>query len=160
MSSSPEDFDQIKRLLACKRYEQPPSGYFNYFSHRVIARIEMDEQSRGSTWWAWLMERFEAKPILACAYGVVVSSLLFVGFKLSEIFEREVVAAPMVGGLGLASSEAQASFSGAFGSAGLFERSAVVYSTSLSPSFRQERAADFYRDSNLRVQAVGFSSRY
>jgi hypothetical protein len=64
MSSSQDDFGRLRKLLASKRYEQPPPGYFNYFSDRVIARIEVEQSHRSSSWWNWLLEKMEAKPIL------------------------------------------------------------------------------------------------
>ena len=156
MSSSPDNFDQLRRMLACKRYEKPPPRYFNHFSDRVIARIEVEESRGRSDWWRWLLEKFEAKPILACAYGIAVSSLVLVGFRLSEILEQELAEAPPSSGLGFASIPNQPAFPAAFGNIGLSEHPAVAYSTSLSPAFRQEPLVDFYHGSGLRVQAAGF----
>lgn len=89
--SSPES-EKLKQLLACKRYEQPPPGYFNRFSDRVIARIEaedLNDLTEYSSWWRWLVEKFDARPVVACAYAVTVSGLLLAGFRLSEIFEND-----------------------------------------------------------------------
>ena len=159
MSPSQDDFGQLRRLLASKRYEQPPPGYFNHFSDRVIARIEVEEFSGRSNWWDWLMEKLEAKPILACAYGMAVSSLLLVGFRFSDIFDPNVAEAPLPGGLNLANIPNQPAFPGTFGSVGSFDRPAVAYTmtTSLRPALRQEPLADLYRGNSLRAQAVGFS---
>ncbi len=157
MSHSQDEFGQLRRLLTCKRYEQPPPGFFNHFSDRVIARIEVEEFGGKATWWSWLMEKFEAKPVLACACGLAVSSLLLIGFKLSEFFEYEIAAVPPVSALDQASIPNHRAFPGAFGSVGLFERPVVAYSTSLSPAFRPEPLADWYRGNNLQVQAIGFN---
>lgn len=45
MSSGPEDFEQLRKLLKLKRYELPPPGYFGRFSDSVINRLERDERS-------------------------------------------------------------------------------------------------------------------
>jgi hypothetical protein len=91
-------FDELKKLLGCKRYEQPPPGYFFSFSDKVIARIEAEEAVRGSSWWAWLVERFDAKPVLVSAYGLAVSGLLFLGFRTSQVFDAEAMASNGAGG--------------------------------------------------------------
>jgi hypothetical protein len=158
MSSSPEDFDDLRKLLVCKQYEQPPPGYFRYFSDRVIARIEAEEGAEHSNWWHWLTEKLEARPILACAYGLVVSSLLLVGYKFSELLDARATEKPFPGGFSLAGVPDRPTFQGALGSVGMFERSAISYTTSLSPALRQEPFGDLYRGNNLRVQMAGFSS--
>jgi hypothetical protein len=157
MSTSRDNFEQVRKLLACKRHEQPPPGYFNHFSDRVIARIEVEESSGCSNWWDWLVEKFEAKPILACAYSLAVSSLLLVGFRFSDILDQEVAEVPLPSALNLAGIPNQAAFQGAFGSVGLFDRSTVAYTTSLSPALRQQPLGELYRGNSLRVQTVGFS---
>jgi hypothetical protein len=97
MSPLPDNRDPVQRLLACKRYEQPPPGYFLSFSEKVLARIEAEEASVHSSWWGWFVAKFDARPVVVCAYGVAVSSMLFVGFSLSAIFEAEISAAPTSG---------------------------------------------------------------
>ena len=105
--SLPEDNESdLTKLLRCKRYEQPPPGYFLSFSEKVIARIEAEDALEGSSWWTWLVDRFDARPVLACAYGLAVSSLLLVGFRLSQSFEAEVAAGASVGGPWLAAGPA------------------------------------------------------
>ena len=104
MAYPDDDFDQVQRLLKCKRYEQPPPGYFNSFSDKVIARIQAEQSAPCSSWWRWLTERFDAKPVFLCAYGLAVSSLLFMGFRLSQAFEAEAMGAPAVSGPWLATA--------------------------------------------------------
>ncbi len=99
-----ERFDDVRRLLGCKRFERPPPGYFNSFSARVIARLERAEAEPSVSWWSWLVERFDAKPVLVCAYGLAVSSLLFFGFSLSQVFEAEAAATSAFGGPWLAAT--------------------------------------------------------
>jgi hypothetical protein len=96
MSMGPvhDDFEQLRRLLALKRHEQPPPGYFYGFSRQVIVRIkagELGNESEASTWsfgtgslfqriWATL----DARPILAGAFGVAVCGFFVVGALLSD----------------------------------------------------------------------------
>lgn len=93
MSPVPDDFEQLRRLLALKRYEQPPPGYFHGFSREVIVRIKAGElgESEASGWslgvgsifqrvWATL----DARPVLAGAFGVAVCGFFVVGALLSD----------------------------------------------------------------------------
>lgn len=94
MSPIPDDFQQLRRLLALKRHEQPPPGYFHGFSRQVIVRIkagELGDQSEASLWsfsggsflqriWATL----DARPVLAGAFGVAVCGFFVVGALLSD----------------------------------------------------------------------------
>jgi len=94
MSPIPDDFEQLRRLLALKRHEQPPPGYFHGFSRQVIVRIkagDLGNESEGSFWtfggrsvfqriWATL----DARPILAGSFGVAVCGFFVVGALLSD----------------------------------------------------------------------------
>src|SRR5437588_8681390 len=89
-----DNFEQLRRLLALKRHEQPPPGYFNNFSRQVVARIKAGESAasesfleRALTRVPWLQSvwtGFEAKPIVAGAFGISVCSLLIFGLVSSE----------------------------------------------------------------------------
>jgi hypothetical protein len=94
MSPVPDDFEQLRRLLALKRYETPPPGYFHGFSRQVIVRIkagELGNESEVSFWsfgagsffqrlWATL----DARPAFAGAFGVAVCGFFVVGALLSD----------------------------------------------------------------------------
>jgi hypothetical protein len=94
MNSEREDFEKLRRLLTIKRHEQPPPGYFHDFSRQVISRIKAEEQIAADSflerlighgpWFKRLWNGFEAKPILAGAFGVGVCGLLVVGLVSSE----------------------------------------------------------------------------
>jgi hypothetical protein len=94
MTMNPEQEHQaLRRLLALKRHEQPPPGYFNRFSGQVIARIRAGEQAPDSLWerlsldLSWvqrLWTAFETKPLLAGAFGVTVCGLITTGFLFSD----------------------------------------------------------------------------
>ncbi len=93
MSPVPDDFEQLRRLLALKRYEQPPPGYFHGFSREVIVRIKAGELSESETsGWSFgvgsLFQRvwttLDARPVLAGAFGVAVCGFFVVGALLSD----------------------------------------------------------------------------
>jgi hypothetical protein len=96
MNSSPEDFEQLRRLLALKRHEQPPPGYFDHFSDKVIARIEAEGLVIRPSWWQRLFPELDARPVLACAYGLVIVGLLVVGLGASQTLEPTEVASPVL----------------------------------------------------------------
>jgi len=93
MHSDREDFESLRRLLALKKYEQPPPGYFNHFSEQVIARI----QAEGATQQTGILRRFanpfrwlqqvwdsmENRPALAGAFGFAVCGVLASGLYFS-----------------------------------------------------------------------------
>jgi hypothetical protein len=96
MSSEPENFEALRRLLVIKRHEQPPPGYFNDFSRQVICRIRANEAAAGESLLARLLRpaqslwtSFEAKPIVAGAFGVGVCSLLVIGLISSERIDAD-----------------------------------------------------------------------
>src|SRR5215467_2841200 len=110
MSPIPDDFEQLRRLLALKRHEQPPPGYFHGFSRQVIVRIqagELGDADEASLWsfsggsflqriWATL----DARPVLAGAFGVAVCGFFVVGALMSDstaaTSQAEVKPAPYV----------------------------------------------------------------
>src|SRR5436305_10875084 len=75
---SNNDFDQLRKLLALKRYELPPPRYFNEFSSSVIARLSQPAREELS-WWQRLGFNFDLRPALMCGVGVVVCGMLSFG---------------------------------------------------------------------------------
>src|ERR1039458_1629385 len=86
MNQDSENFEQLRRLLALKRHEQPPPGYFTGFSSQVIARIKLGEKGEQGAlferlfgeapWLQRIWAAFEAKPILAGVFAVAICGLL------------------------------------------------------------------------------------
>ncbi len=88
MSSSPDNFDLLLKLLALKRHEQPPPGYFAGLPPRVRARLEFEPALPALPWWRRVALSFELTPALACCFGVLVCALLLTGVVYS--FQDEV----------------------------------------------------------------------
>ena len=97
MKPAPQEFNRLTKLLGLKRHETPPPGYFNNFSDKVIVRIEADGLFVRSSWWQRLFPEWDAKPVLACAYGLVIMGLLAIGVGISQSLETEEAAAPDLG---------------------------------------------------------------
>jgi len=108
MAPEQEDFEALRRLLAIKRHEQPPPGYFNNFSSKVLARIEAAEghgRFGRLPWYQRLWAALDTKPALAGALGATASAAVIGAF----LFSDGVVSAP-AGGLGAAFSQSMTGF--------------------------------------------------
>ncbi len=154
------DFDDVRRLLRCKQYEQPPPGYFSSFSDKIIARIEAEQATPYSSWWSWFVDRFDAKPVLVCAYGLAVSSLLFMGFRLAQVFDADTSADPALNGAWLALTPGSPlSLAQTFGPDNLAQESEL--SLGWNPAHRSlpgdKAGYPFLPERALRVQPVIFN---
>lgn len=88
MNPDSENFEQLQKLLALKRHEQPPPGYFNNFSGKVIARIEAGSRDEdGLAWLRRLWSIVEGKPMLTGAFGAAVCALVISGLVFSDDVE-------------------------------------------------------------------------
>ncbi|MGA2863660.1 MAG: hypothetical protein ABSF95_04145 [Verrucomicrobiota bacterium] len=93
MHPEPENFEPLRRLLAWKRHEQPPPGFFDDFSRRVIVRIktgDLGDEAVGvgqlfweAPWFQRFWTALERKPALAGAFGLSVCGLLLAGIICS-----------------------------------------------------------------------------
>jgi len=94
MNSLPEDFDGLRKLLNLKRYEQPPPGFFSHFPDKVITRIEAEGLVGCAPWWRRWVRELDAKPLLACAYGLVIVGLLVIGLGVTQSGGPDEIASP------------------------------------------------------------------
>lgn len=73
----PEDFERLQKLLALKKYEQPPPGYFNRLPNEIMARIEAGEgQSR---FWERFIPSFTLRPAMAYGLGLATCGVVALG---------------------------------------------------------------------------------
>jgi len=93
MSENEDNFEALRQLLALKRHEVPPPGYFENFSIEVMARLRAGEGSRmadvsergeGLAWLLRLLSAFEAKPAFAGGFASVLCLLLLAGIVFAE----------------------------------------------------------------------------
>jgi hypothetical protein len=89
MNESENNFEALRRLLALKRHEIPPPGYFSNFSGNVIAHIRAGENGSGksfagTSWLAKFLQIFEAKPAFAGAFASAMGLILVFGIVFSE----------------------------------------------------------------------------
>ncbi len=93
MNPEQDNFEQLRRVLALKRHEQPPPGFFDNFPRNVLFRIrngELGDEAGGIGRWFWqapwlqsLWAALERKPAFAGALGLGVCGLLLTGFICS-----------------------------------------------------------------------------
>ena len=112
MNSEFDSFNQLRRLLALKRHEQPPPGYFDRFSSQVISRIRagergepdsvLDRMFAGVAWFWRLRAALEARPAFAGAMGAAVCALMITGIMYSESGGSAQVP-PVIAGAGISS---------------------------------------------------------
>jgi len=77
---------KVERIIALKRYEQPPPGYFHLLPARIINRIESGEGQSGfwEKWWP----AFSVRPALAYALGLTVCGALTAGIYFSPKMDQ------------------------------------------------------------------------
>jgi hypothetical protein len=155
MNPSLQDFDQLRKLLALKRHEPPPAGYFNHFSDKVIARIEAQGLAMRPSWWQRLFPELDARPVLACAYGLIITGLLVVGLGLSQSLESEESPAPTLGSPWFAQTPAPASMpSGAAVARPLTEQTDPT--SSVDPVFTSSPPRFLFDVNQLRFERASY----
>jgi hypothetical protein len=95
MSNEPEEFEQLRKLLRLKRYEQPPPRFFNEFSGRVIAGIETEAAQNPAerllaraSWLAGFFRTLERNALVAGSFVTSVCALLIGGIVYSEYMDQ------------------------------------------------------------------------
>ena len=83
MKPEPEHDTEVQRILALKRHEQPPTGFFQGFSDKIIDRIQTAGPAPKLTWRQRLSAEFYGVPIYVCFVGVAVFALLVAGLLAS-----------------------------------------------------------------------------
>jgi hypothetical protein len=92
MNENEQNFEPLRRLLALKRYETPPLGYFNNFSRQVLARIRAGEVETsasladrlGISWLLKWIQAFETTPAYAGSFATVLCLLLLFGAIMAQ----------------------------------------------------------------------------
>jgi len=98
MSLETENFEALRKLLAVKKHEAPPPGYFDHLASDIRSRLANGEH-RQSDWWremgeeaSWLQRLWASlaeRPAFAGAFGMMVCGLVLGGFYFSQKPEVE-----------------------------------------------------------------------
>jgi len=86
--------DELQRVLALKRHEQPPRKFFKGFAEKVMDRLQNPEPPPEPTLLQRLGLDLDAKPVLICLSGLVVCGLLALGLILSRDMKAPPRATP------------------------------------------------------------------
>jgi hypothetical protein len=94
MNENQPNFESLRRLLALKRHETPPPGYFNNFSSQVMARIRAGETEMADSWsgrlftsMPWLLSALQAvetRPVFAGGFATALCALLLFGAVIAQ----------------------------------------------------------------------------
>ena len=95
MNEQDSSFEQLHKLLALKKHEIPPPGYFNNFSSQVVSRIRLGETAKKSEgllgslfseapWMLKVIRIFEAKPAYAGVFASLLCLLLVAGIVVTD----------------------------------------------------------------------------
>jgi hypothetical protein len=99
MNSDPGDFEALRKLMALKRHEQPPPGYFNRLPDKIMGRLERgDGQPR---FWENFLTVFTFRPALAYGFALAAFSALTLSVIYSvktSLRESPRIRLTMVGG--------------------------------------------------------------
>jgi hypothetical protein len=84
----------LRHLLALKRHEVPPPGYFNTFSRQVIARIRAGEAEASASlserlfakmpWLLKSLQALETKQVYAGGFASALCLLLLIGAVIAQ----------------------------------------------------------------------------
>jgi len=83
MNPEKESDTEVQRMLALKRHEQPPAGFFHGFSDKIIDRIQTAGPAPKLTWRQRLSAELYGVPVYVCLVGVMVVALLVTGLIAS-----------------------------------------------------------------------------
>lgn len=70
MDPDPTEFAALRRLLALKRHEVPPPGFFDRLPDRIRARVMAEADEAARSWWLRLRDSLAWRPALAGAVAL------------------------------------------------------------------------------------------
>jgi hypothetical protein len=88
MDALPPEHEKLRRLLALKRHEAPPPGYFHRFPGQVILHLRAGRTPAAEAWWTRLREWLATEPALAGAYAMLVTGGLLFAVSAYHLSDR------------------------------------------------------------------------
>jgi hypothetical protein len=79
-----QEFEKLRQLLALKRHENPPPGYFREFSSRVLNQIERENVQTSQSWFQRLTALFQTRPAISWSFCMATGLVLVAATTLFE----------------------------------------------------------------------------
>ena len=163
MNENENNFESLRQLLALKRHEIPPPGYFENFSAEVTARIRSGEARRGESiserlpqelpWLFRLLSAFESKPAFAGVFAFSLCLLLVGGIVYAERPDAAPQALLQTDQVG---SQLAVSTPASFGSMPA-EQPDLAPLSSTNPVFGSPSAGGWFASGGASLQPVNFT---
>lgn len=93
MNSDQENFEALRKLLALKKYEQPPPRYFSELPDQIWRRIEL----QSVPFWQRFFPNVGLSPAFAYSFGLLACGTLVFGIGFSLRTESETPVSPLAG---------------------------------------------------------------
>ena len=127
MQDQPPEFEKLRQLLALKRHETPPPGYFRDFSSHVLAGIEHAAARSSEGWFSRLASLFHARPAISASFCTATALVLIAA---TTLFESD----PQEAATGLPRVDQQSSFATLSGPPASSSAAGLLFVTNLEPA--------------------------
>ncbi len=88
MQEQTQDLEKLRQLLALKRHENPPAGYFQDFSSRVLNQIQRESTRPREGWLTRLATLFQTRPAISWSFCMATC---LVAVAATTLFESDPV---------------------------------------------------------------------
>jgi hypothetical protein len=86
MFPKPDDAqERLQRLLALKRHETPPPGFFDRLPNRILLNIRAGIEMAERPWWERAWESLRAEPMVAGSYAALGIGALMFGVSVFQV---------------------------------------------------------------------------
>lgn len=84
MDPADNNFDALRKLLALKRHELPPPGYFDRLPDRIIDRIAACEDDAPVDWFRSLIDHFRLRPAFLGVFSFTLGAFYLLGLGTAD----------------------------------------------------------------------------
>jgi hypothetical protein len=110
MNSDAENFEALRKLLALKRHEQPPPGYFPRLPDKIVLRIERGDAQLN--FWERFVAGYSFRP--AFAYSFALAAFGALAFSVVNSVRTADDSAPQLAGIGWPAAASREALAGQF----------------------------------------------